>query len=158
MIAPNAFRMNAFRVLRVPVSASASEIHKAAASMRRAAALGLASTSEIDIPGLGEVPREEADIRSAVGRLTNPEQRLTDRLLWFHQLPQSTTTKNDSSGLDPAGHDGVLRELFNAIPVGLDDSGLAIWVKALRAWHAVTSDDDYWALALTHEDQGGFEP
>jgi hypothetical protein len=41
---------------------------------------------------------------------------------------------------------------------GLDESGLAAWVRALRAWHAVTSDDDYWFLALINEDQGGFQP
>ena len=158
MIAPDAFRINAYRVLRVPVSASASDIHKAAASMRRAATLGLSNTSDIDIPGLGDGPRGDADIRAAVGRLANPVQRLTDRLFWFYQLPELTSTRSISSTLDPAGHDRVLRDLFNAIQGGLDDSGLAAWVKMLRAWHAVTRDDDYWALALTHEDQGGFEP
>ena len=43
-IAPDALRTNAYRVLRLPVSASASDIHKAAASMRRAATLGLTNT------------------------------------------------------------------------------------------------------------------
>src|SRR5437868_2583208 len=120
MVAPDAFRMNAYRVLRIPVSASASDIHKAAASMRRAATLGLSNTSNIDIPGLGDVPRGDADIRAAVGRLANPMQRLTDRLLWFYQLPQPTSTRSISSALDPAGHDRVLRDLFNAIQGGLD--------------------------------------
>ena len=60
--------------------------------------------------------------------------------------------------MDPAGHDTALRDLLNAIQGGLDDSGLAIWVKTLRAWHAVTCDDDYWALSLADEGQGGFEP
>jgi hypothetical protein len=60
--------------------------------------------------------------------------------------------------MDPSGHDTVLRSLFEAMQGELNEPGLAEWVKTLRAWHAVTSDDDYWFLALMNEDQGGFEP
>jgi len=65
-----------------------------------------------------------------------------------------------SSDMDPAGHDLALREVIDltATPRTLDESGLASWVKTLRAWHAVTSDDDYWFLSLMNEDQGSFDP
>ena len=46
MSAPDTFRLNAYRVLRVPASASAFDIHKA--SMRRAAAPGSPCTAEAD--------------------------------------------------------------------------------------------------------------
>ena len=157
MIASDAFRLNAYRVLRLSVSASVSDVHKAAASMRRAVTLGLAGTTEADLPALGQVPRTEADIRAAVGRLANPLQRLSDRLLWFYNPPQSGVPTADVA-VDPAGHDQALCDLFSAFQTTLDDSGVAAWVRALRDWHAVICDDGYWSLALTHEEQGGFEP
>jgi len=155
----NAFRLNAYRVLRVPASASVADIQKAADKMRRAEP-GLYRTSEIDIPELGDVPRRDADINAAVARLADPVQRLTDRLLWFCQLPRPGGAQRMSSDMDPAGHDLALRDVINltATPKALDESGLASWVKTLRAWHAVTADDDYWFLSLMNEDQGSFDP
>jgi len=157
MIAPDTFRLNAYRVLRIPASASAGDIHKAAANMRRAAAQGTARTSEFDIPQLGDVPRGDADISAAVGRLGNPVQRITDRLFWFCQLPTPSGAQRVTSAMDPTGHDCVLRALFNAMEGGLDELGLAAWVDALRAWRALTCDDDYWFLTLIYEDSGDFE-
>jgi len=75
MFVPDGLRTNAYRVLRLSANATLSEIHRAADSMRRTAKLGLAGTNEADIPLLGEVPRLEADIRGAIGRLANPSQR-----------------------------------------------------------------------------------
>lgn len=57
MFVPDKFKTNAYRVLRLPANATLSEIHKAKASMKRAASLGLAGTTELDPPLLGEVPR-----------------------------------------------------------------------------------------------------
>ena len=156
-IVSDTFRLNAYRVLRIPVSASASDIQKAADRMRRAES-GVYKTSEIDVPQLGDVSRRDADVRAAVDRLAHPVQRLTDRLLWFCELPRPAGAQRVACDMDPAGHDTALRALFDAMQGGLDESGLAAWVKALRAWHAVMSDDDYWFLALMNEDQGGFEP
>jgi hypothetical protein len=157
MIATDMFRLNAYRVLRIPASASAADIQKAADRMRQSAASGAARTSEIDIPQLGDVPRGEADILAAVGRLANPVHRITDRLFWFCQLPAPSGAQRVSSAMDPTGHDSVLRALFNAMEGGLDESGLAAWVDALRAWRTLTCDDDYWFLTLIYEDSGNFE-
>ena len=84
MFVPDRLKTNAFRVLRLSADATLSEIHKAAGSMRRAVSLGVADTTEADMPLLGEVSRTEPDIRAAIGRLENPTQRLSDRLFWFH--------------------------------------------------------------------------
>ena len=157
MTTRHAFRANAYRVLRIPVGASAADINKAAARMRRAEP-EILKTSGIDVPALGEVPRCDADIYAALDRLANPAQRLTDRLLWFCQLPMPGSGPHIASAMDPAGHDNALRAVIDAMQGGLDDAGLAGWVKALRAWHAVISDDDYWFLTLINEDHGGFEP
>ena len=167
MFVPDGLRTNTYRVLRLSANATLSEIHRAADSMRRTAKLGLAGTNEADIPLLGEVPRSEADIRGAIGRLANPSQRLNDRLFWFHQPPHSRNADapalaNKAISGPPDGatrrHDEALNRLFAAFEAGLDDSGVALWVEALQAWHTAVSDDDYWALVLDLEERGGFEP
>jgi molecular chaperone DnaK len=65
IFAPDYFKSNTYRVLRLPAKSNYSEVHKAAASMRRAAKLGLIETAEVDMPYLGEISRTEADIQTA---------------------------------------------------------------------------------------------
>jgi len=167
MFVPEWMRANAYRILRLSASATSSEVHKAAASMRRAALLGVAGPSEGDVPALGEVPRTEADIRTAVGRLGNPAHRLTDRLFWFHmrRQPQEANpiaSPSQAASKEPDGiavrHDEALGGLFSAMETGLDDAGVAVWVQALRTWNSVITDDDCWALSLAIEEEGAFEP
>ena len=67
MFAPDRLKINSYRVLRLSANATLSEIHNAAAGMRRATMLGVAGTTQDDRPLLGEVPRSEGDIRTAVG-------------------------------------------------------------------------------------------
>jgi hypothetical protein len=152
MFVPDRLKTNAYRVLRLSADATLSEIHKAAGSMRRAVSLGVAHTTEADMPLLGQVSRTEPDIRAAIGRLENPTQRLSDRLFWFH-VPRSS---------EPGGavwhHDESLRGLFAAFVAGFDDVGIPVWIGALRAWHQVVSDDDYWGHVVELEQQGAFEP
>ena len=163
MLVPDRFRINAYRILRLSADAALSEIHKAAGSMRRAVLLGVAHTTEADMPLLGDISRTEADIRAALGRLENPTQRLSDRLFWFHLPPES---RGDAKGSvrpgEPDGaawdHDEALRGLFAAFEADFDDVGVPVWVGALRAWHQVVSDDDYWAHVAELEQRGAFEP
>ena len=103
-----------------------------------------------------------ADIRAAVGRLENPAQRLSDRLFWFHMRPESlnadSPTVSDQPEESGRNHDQALHGLFAALSTDLDDAGAALWVQAIRAWHQVVSNDDYWSLSLALEEQGAFEP
>src|SRR6267378_3363072 len=64
---PDYFKSNAYRVLRLPAKSNYSDVHKAAASMRRAAKLGLIETGDVDMLYLGEISRTEADIQTAMG-------------------------------------------------------------------------------------------
>ena len=163
---PDRFKMNSYRVLRISANATLSEIRSAAATMRRAAMLGVTSTSDTDGPLLGEVRRAESDIRTAEGRLENPQHRLSDRLFWFNLGFQAQTneTQNDSKisatgpNKIPWKHDDALRTLFAALGRDLDDAGIQAWLHALRAWHQVVSDDEYWGLSLELEERGCFEP
>lgn len=162
MFVPDRMKTNAFRILRLSAGATLSEIHKAAGSMRRALSLGVANATEADMPVLGEVSRSEADVRAAVGRLENPTQRLSDRLFWFHVPPGSRDAKasarhseRDGAALD---HDAALQCLFASFEAGFDDVGVPVWIRALRAWHQVVSNDDYWARVVEVEQRGAFEP
>jgi hypothetical protein len=162
MFVPDRLKTNAYRVLRLPADATVSEIHKAAGSMRRAVSLGVATTTEGDMPLLGEMSRTETDIRAAIGRLENPTQRLSDRLFWFHLTPESLDAKAPARPSEPDGvawsHDEALRGLFAGFGVGFDDVGVPVWGRALRAWHQVVSDDAYWAHVVDIEQRGVFEP
>jgi hypothetical protein len=166
MLVPDGLKTNAYRCLRLSANATVSEIHKAAASMRRDAALGVADTTVADVPDLGQIPRTERDIRSALGRLANPEQRLKDRLFWFHGPPEfrdaeahaRPTDDLDQSQKIARGHDEALGRLFAAFKAGVDEPGLLCWIQTLRSWHQVVTDDDYWALTLVLEERGAFEP
>ena len=162
MFAPDRLKINSYRVLRLSANATLSEIHNAAAGMRRATMLGVAGTTQDDRPLLGEVPRSEGDIRTAVGRLGNPEQRLSDRLFWFNLPLPSQTRSTEPIPYESNDvvwkHDQALRDLFNALEFNLDDAGVIRWVQALRSWHQIVSDDEYWAFSLGLEERGGFEP
>jgi hypothetical protein len=165
---PDYLKSNAYRILRVSANSANSAIHKASASMRRSAKLGLMGTTETDMPLLGEVSRTEADIQTAIGRINNPLQRLRDRLFWFYLTPklldaQTTSRLIETFADNPEAaaalnHDKALHVLFAAIGSGLDDAGIQIWIRALRAWHQVVSDDSYWSLTLALEERGAYEP
>ncbi len=163
MLVPDSLRTNPYRILRLSSEATVSEIHKSAASIRREVRLGLGETTAADLPFLGQVNRAERDILAAIGRLENPEQRLRNRLFWFHRVsPHAGARVGVSEFIEAEGgrsrHDNALRGLLNAINADLDDAGVQLWIGALRAWHQVVSDDDYWALSLAIEQRGAFEP
>jgi hypothetical protein len=88
MFACDVFQGNAYRVLRLSASATYSDIHKAADSIRRMTTLGLTQATEADFPQLGKISRAEIDVRSAVSRMGTPAERLKDRLFWFHLTPK----------------------------------------------------------------------
>lgn len=129
--------------------------------------LGVAGATEEDAPELGDVSRTEADIRTALGHLQNPVQRLSARLFWFH-LPRKSSGTNEpprftevvKSETDRAAwdHDQALLRLLAALRAGVGDAGVPLWSEALRAWHQIVSGDDYWTLTLALEAKGSFEP
>jgi hypothetical protein len=165
---PDYLKLNAYRVLRLPAKSNYSEIHNASASMKRAAKLGIVRTIEADISLLGEISRTEADIQTAIGRISDPLQRLRDRLFWFYLTPRLLDTHSTSrliatfrenpEATAALNHDKALHVLLCALRNGLDDVGIQFWIRALRAWHEVVSDDSYWSLTQGLEERGSFEP
>jgi hypothetical protein len=107
---------------------------------------------------LGEIPRTEADIRVATGRLENPTQRILDRLFWLHSIDSAVSVRPGGLDTDLWNHDQALRAIFAAFETGFDEAGIWVWARALRAWHQVVSDEGYWTRSLEFENDGGFEP
>ena len=153
MFVPDRLKANAFRVLRLSADATLSDVHRAAGELRRAALLEANTATEADVPALGDVSRSEADIRAAVGRLENPEQRIADRLFWFYSVGVTTPVRQSLKK-----HDLALREIFDTFAGSLDEECIWRCARALRSWHQVVLDDDYWALVCEFETEGGFEP
>ena len=156
MNATDTFRLNAYRVLRLPASASAADIHRAAVSMRLVTASARSGMCEVDVPELGPITRSDAAISAAIDRLANPVERITDRLFWFCQLPTpGRAPLTDWIALTE--HDRLLQSQFAAMRGKLDAAGLAAWLKVLRGWHTLSREEGYWFLTLIYEDYGSLE-
>ena len=166
MLIPRSVQENPYRVLRLSVNATISDIHKAAAGMRRVALLGTTGTTDADLPYLGEIHRAEPDIRAAVGRLENPAHRIADRLFWLHNSTvtvASATTNPDADLRVPlkkaaSDHDEALQSLFGVLCSEHSQVNIGSWITALRGWHQALSSEEYWKLSSYLDQLGGFEP
>jgi hypothetical protein len=155
MVKADRWAANAYRVLRLSADASAAEVHKAAAAMRRMMSLGLDELSEADLPFLGPCPRTEATIRTAVGQLSNPADRLAHRLFWLHSRPSAAANRQ---GIATERHDECLSRLFGLTAADDEAFDPNDWKTALEGWHRCLEGDDYWAACLALELSGSFEP
>ena len=159
---PNRFQGNAYRILCLVGEASHVEIHNAASAFKRNAALGISASTDADILSLGEVPRTDADIRSAVGRLEHPSQRIAERLFWIRkplsQEGQAANPAIPSTNEIPPDHDSALLQLLSVFQTGFAENGLERFTNALRAWSRVIADDEYWLADMELEERGRFEP
>lgn len=158
MSAPDWVASNAYRILGLPANAGPAQVHAAAASLRRAASLGIERILENDPPELAAPRRMEADIRAAVGRLENPAQRLQDRLFWFNRTTSLTGVEQGTTQDAAEAHDKALRSLLVALKAGVDDAGPKLWTHAIRDWHAAVANDDYWDAFQQIELEADFEP
>ena len=158
MATPDWVASNAYRTLGLPANAGPTQVHAAAASLRRAASLGMERTLESDPSELGTVRRMEPDIRAAVGRLENPAQRLQDRLFWFSRTTEAAKLAPETVRDAAAAHDEALSSLFAAVKSGCRDIAPSLWTKAIRDWHAAVSGDDYWDGFQQTEIEANFEP
>lgn len=88
---PDLYRQNAFRVLNLPTTATASDLARQHKRLKLMQKLGENdATPELACLQLDEAPDSEA-IRSATQRLQDPVSRLIDELFWFWPVdPQSS--------------------------------------------------------------------
>jgi hypothetical protein len=85
MVRPEIYRLNSFRVLEIPVTAS---VREASSKMRRLELMDkLGDTKQIERGFLALSPQPDRDAKQeAYQRLTDPESRLLDEILWFWRL------------------------------------------------------------------------
>jgi hypothetical protein len=173
---PDLYRLNAFRVLGLSVTVTATQLAKQQGIMEKMERLEIVAASV----GSGLLPIDpppDADaIRKAGQRLRNPEARLIDEVLWFWPLDLKSPEGDDGLTLlkerDYAGaHDfwskfqrGDARRsaanhnlavLHHALALDLEidaedndppDSALIAWRD--KNWHAAFK---YWVLAAADE-------
>ena len=85
MARPDIYRINGFRVLELPVTASPREISSQLRKLNLMENFGDISQREKGVLALTPLP--DSDIRSAaVHRLNDPESRLVDEFFWFWPL------------------------------------------------------------------------
>lgn len=150
MSGPDWVTLNAYSILGLPANAGPAEVHAAAATLRRAASLGLDPESAAH--------RTEAKIRAAVGRMANPAQRLQDRLFCLNHVARQSTAGGSSTNESVAVHDHALAKLFGALQATGDDDAPTLWSCALVDWHTAVSTDEYWEAFQQMELRADFEP
>lgn len=163
------FHRNPFRVLGLAGEVTWPEIVRAAERLRELESWGTFATAW-DLPWLGTVRREPADVEAALTRLADPPQRLRDRMFWFHERDAETAVayltpasiRDALEGwaatvLPVAKHDAAVVALVAALSLdeGLNDPGL--WKRMLQEWSAAITNDEYWLALMRIEMEGGFD-
>ena len=112
---PDLYRVNAFRVLGLPVTSRSDELAKQQKKLRLIEKLGAsAGQNERGLLPLDPAPDGEA-IRKATHRLRDPETRLVDELFWFWPLNRDSANDDEAFRLlgdgDLAGASDVWSKL-----------------------------------------------
>lgn len=157
---------NAYRILGLSAEASQRDIHEANSSIRRAIKIGVNKTTSWDLPWLGSTTRTEKDLQAAIGKLTNPAQRLHERLFWFsgNAAPlNEATIESLSSAISEFearanSHDLALVKLVYANLIDPELKNKNLWIGAITLWEEVIDSDDYWPSLLDMDMVGEFEP
>ncbi len=96
MARPDIYRINAFRILEIPVTATTKEISNHVHKLDVLENLG--DTSQIERGFLSLIPQPDTGARhEAEYRLGNPESRLIDELFWFWPLATGRTESTDDA-------------------------------------------------------------
>lgn len=157
----------AFRVLGLAASASQSEVFDAAASLRLALKLGVQKSFESDARWLGPLGRGEAEVRDALGRLSDPKSRAAERVLWFHTPPAAGVDSLDdlrarSDALRAAGgawaaHDAALLMLAGVSRLDPSLGAPAAWAEAFGLWRGLWEAEEFWSLLVAADLLGEYE-
>lgn len=161
-------------MLGIAADASQREVFDAASSVRLALKVGVRKHFDSDLAWLGPVAREESDVRDAVGRLSEPAQRASERLFWFEQPPaavsvtnveelrralisvrsgERTETREECAAL----HDEALLSLAGLMrldPLLLETDA---WAHAFELWRRVCESDEFWSRLVAADLRGDFE-
>lgn len=163
------FTRNAYRILGVLGNSSQDAITHAADVMDASLKMGVSSTTSWDMPWLGNLPRSEAEVRDAMGRLNDPNQRLRERLFWFHEgetllkgLNRETigeiAAKWAEMDRPAARHDSTLLKVVGAIILDPKFEDNKRWLEAINLCKQLVESDEYWKLLADLEKATVFDP
>lgn len=155
-------------MLGLPAGAAQKEIYDAAASLALSFKLGVEKSFPGDLRWLGPLARTETDVREALGRLTNPPQRILERLFWFGVLPD-VRPLTSLAGLAPllkgvsekggptARHDAALLGL--AVLFRLDPNlyKVSAWQFVIETWREVAEHGEFWSWLVAADLKGDYE-
>src|SRR3954453_9328060 len=96
----NQFRLNPFRVLRVPTDVGVDQAIWKAEELITRLRMGLPAAEPDPLPWLPEA--EEAETRQSIKRIEEPLPRLTEQLFWFATKadPAGESLRTALAGLD----------------------------------------------------------
>jgi hypothetical protein len=165
---PELYRRNLFRVLSLPVTATAADVRRRQKRLEMERKLGVAQAAASGGPLTLAPAPTEAESRVALERLTDPEARLLDELFWFWPLngaADPALRALEQGQLEEAraawgreaeagGRGGVARHNLavldhllvldrELLPAGVDGVG-DLWLRALASWDAVSRSDGFW--------------
>lgn len=163
------FTKNAYRILGVLGNASQDAINHAADVMDASLKMGVGSTTSWDMPWLGTLPRSEADVRDAFGRLNDPNQRIRERLFWFHEgetllkgLNRETIVEIAAKWAEmdrpAARHDSTLLKVVGALILDPKFEDNNRWLEAINLCKQLVESDEYWILVADLEKLTVFDP
>jgi hypothetical protein len=151
---------NAFRILGLPATAQLADIPTAIHLLQPTDTSRSVSTPW-DAPWLGLIPRSVADTSDALNRLTDPDQRLRERLFWF---TGKQTSRELALLAGPTvvplsdAHDAALLMLAQALVFDAVLADERRWVCALQAWQAVCHSATFWQALTAVELESDFYP
>jgi hypothetical protein len=159
---------NAFRTLGLTASASQREVFEAAASARLALKLGVRKSFETDAAWLEPVSRTEADVRDALGRLSDTAQRAFERIFWFHTEVKlqpifsvvglrGVVKELLAQGTPAARHDAALVALVGLERLDYALENADMWAHALNLWRTLVEGEEFWSLLVAADLNGEFE-
>lgn len=158
------FSKNAFRVMGLTGSANQKDVANNASSLKRANKLKKEREYDWDLKWFGAIARSDFDIQNALSRLSDPQQRLVERLFWFID-PKTTVDsvsetvkiwRQDQSWITQ--HDLAVLTTIRAATVDPNFEKLKLWAFPLKLWISLKSQDDFWLAFQDLDKSGGFEP
>lgn len=158
------FSKNAFRVMGLTGSANQKDVANNASSLKRANKLHKERDYDWDLKWFGTIARSDFDIQNALSRLSDPQQRLVERLFWFIEPKTigdsvSETVKKwrqDQSWITQ--HDLAVLTTIRAATVDPNFEKLKLWSFPLKIWISLKTQDEFWSALQDLDKKGGFEP
>ena len=161
---------NAFRVLGLPADTPQKSISERAAALDRAAKVGMIRPpSPWDLKWFGPLQQDRSSISDALGRLSNPQQRLKERLFWFAQSDlfvadissetlDSTIATLQASLFPDDHHDAAVLALASCFSADTAVHDAERWHEMLQMWTALVESEDFWNGFFDIERSGDFVP